>query len=100
MTSNSGMAFDGAMDLAESMDLPDGAFWAMAHDLAGLDCGCGFPPVTTKRPKRRAAVHAQLMEPRNAAKPHRCGTCAKEFATKGAKRQHRRDAHKTAQVVA
>lgn len=36
------MSFTDAMDLAEAMDLPDGAFWAMSHELAGLDYGDGF----------------------------------------------------------
>lgn len=36
------MSFHDAMDLAESMDLPDGAFWAMSHELAGLEYGDGF----------------------------------------------------------
>jgi hypothetical protein len=35
-------SFREAMDMAEAMDLPDGAFWAMAHDLAGLEYGDGF----------------------------------------------------------
>ncbi len=35
-------SFREAMDMADAMDLPEGAFWAMAHDLAGLDYGDGF----------------------------------------------------------
>lgn len=35
------MPFKDAMDLVPD-DLPDGAFWAMAHDIAGLEYGEGF----------------------------------------------------------
>jgi len=50
------MSFNDAMDLADTMDLPDGAFWAMAHDLADLEYGEGFdqlaggpPPANLRR---------------------------------------------------
>lgn len=35
-------SFREAMEMADAMDLPDGAYWAMAHDLAGLEYGEGF----------------------------------------------------------
>ena len=35
------MSFKDAMDLVPD-DLPDGAFWAMAHEIAGLEYGEGF----------------------------------------------------------
>ncbi len=35
------MSFRDAMDLVPD-DLPDGAFFAMAHEMAGLDYGDGF----------------------------------------------------------
>mgnify|MGYP000896332263 CR=1 FL=1 len=35
-------SFREAMEMADAMDLPDGAYWAMAHDLAGLEYGDGF----------------------------------------------------------
>ena len=31
-----------ALDDIESMDLPDGAYWAMAHDILGLEYGVVF----------------------------------------------------------
>lgn len=35
------LTFEQALELADD-DLPDGAYFAMAHDLAGLDYGDGF----------------------------------------------------------
>lgn len=35
------MSFKDAMDLVDD-DLPDGAFFAMAHEIAGLEYGDGF----------------------------------------------------------
>lgn len=35
------MSFKEACDLVDD-DLPDGAYWAMAHEMAGLDYGDGF----------------------------------------------------------
>lgn len=35
------MPFREAMDLVPD-DMPDGAYWAMAHEFAGLDYGDGF----------------------------------------------------------
>ncbi len=41
------MAFRDAMDLVPD-DLPDGAYWAMAHEIAGLDYGDGFNELATE----------------------------------------------------
>lgn len=35
------MSFKEAMDLVDD-DLPDGAYWAMCHEMAGLEYGDGF----------------------------------------------------------
>jgi hypothetical protein len=93
----SGMSFEDAMELAETMDLPDGAFWAMSHELAGLEYGDGFAllPRTQKpkSPKRLSKKRALMERPRSPETPHRCGTCGKDFASKGAKKRHRLDKH-------
>ena len=39
------MPFRDAMALVPD-DLPDGAYWAMAHEMAGLDYGDGFDELT------------------------------------------------------
>ena len=36
------MSFKDAMEICDDMDLPDGAYWAMAHEMAGLEYGDGF----------------------------------------------------------
>lgn len=91
------MSFDDAMQMAECMDLPDGAFWAMSHELAGLDYGDGFPVIAPKRRKapnsRRRAKSFMMQAPKPEGLPYRCGTCGKDFATKGARRNHRNDKH-------
>lgn len=69
------MRFRDAMDLVPD-DLPDGAYWAMAHEMAGLEYGDGFDELLAE-----------------VDKPFTCGNCGKRFATKGAKRQHRRAKH-------
>lgn len=67
------MSFRDAMDIAEAMDLPEGAFWAISHELAGLDYGDGFaeleprragPPSYTVSKKLRACIeqHGELRQ--------------------------------------
>lgn len=36
------MSFKDACALCDDLDLPDGAYWAMAHEMAGLEYGDGF----------------------------------------------------------
>jgi len=76
------LSFDDAMWLADSMDLPDGAFWAMAHELAGIEYGAGFDLL---------AEQSLGTEPEE--KRHICAVCGKAFSTRGGQRQHRRDRH-------
>jgi hypothetical protein len=63
------MAFSDAMALVPD-DLPDGAFFAMAHELAGLEYGDGFAELagdggasglskSAKRRRRRKAAKQQ-----------------------------------------
>jgi hypothetical protein len=69
----------------------------MSHELAGLDYGDGFPSFNPKpRPRpssRRRAKVAMMQAPKPEGLPYRCGTCGKDFATKGARRNHRNDMH-------
>lgn len=78
------MTFRDAMELADAMDLPDGAFWAMSHELAGLEYGDGFDELMAgevDRPDEEKRFSCQVEG------------CGKRFATKAAKRAHRRDRH-------
>lgn len=45
------MSFEDAMDLVPD-DLPDGAFFAMAHEMAGLEYGAGFDEIDPTKPKK------------------------------------------------
>ncbi len=71
------MSFQDAMDLL-SDDMPDGAFWAMAHDMAGLDYGEGFDQI------------AEALDP---PKPFSCHYCAKRFASERALGDHQKGKH-------
>ena len=42
------MSFKDACDIADAMDLPDGAYWAIAHEMAGLEYGDGFDDFLTE----------------------------------------------------
>ena len=87
--------FKEALDMVPD-DLSDGAYWAMAHEIAGMDYGEGFAELAPRRRKQnsRRRDKSELMNrPKPAGLPFRCGTCGKDFATKGAKRTHRNRAH-------
>ncbi len=59
-------------------DMPDGAFWALAHEYAGLDYGDGFAELAheDRKPKTIACKH-----------------CKKRFAETRHMEQHVRDKH-------
>ena len=48
------ISFREAMEIADD-DLPDGAYWAMCHEIAGLDYGDGFAELAAedKRPIKK-----------------------------------------------
>ena len=54
-------------------DLPDGAFWAMAHDIAGADYGDTWGELKEKK--------------------HRCPVCHKAFGKEESMQQHQAAAH-------
>lgn len=45
------MPFKDAMALVDD-NLPDGAYWAMAHEMAGLDYGDGFDELASDEDER------------------------------------------------
>jgi hypothetical protein len=67
-------------------DLPDGAYWAMAHELAGADYGDVWGELD--------GTPTKLKEPRGEPKGSKCNVCNKPFKTKQSMRQHRAAAHK------
>lgn len=79
------MPFRDAMALADD-DLSDGAFWAMAHEIAGLEYGEGFSELVDDEP-----ATVRTYKPRSLP----CAKCGRKFRTAEAVSQHERDAHKT-----
>lgn len=64
-----------AMELVDD-DLPDGAYWAMAHQMAGADYGEAWGELDGDKPKRRKA------------QPTTCPICKKPFERNAFMRQH------------
>lgn len=97
------MRFQDAMDLVPD-DLPDGAFWAMAHEMAGLEYGEGFAELSDEpepsrkqkaerarplKPHKAQISHAlKSRNPDQAHKPWVCQTCKKRFRLEQAARDH------------
>ena len=63
-------------------DLPDGAFFAMAHEFAGAEYGEAWDEL-----EDGGADELSLPN-------YYCDQCPRVFHTKGARRQHKRDKHK------
>jgi hypothetical protein len=80
------MSFTDALGLVDD-DLPDGAYFAMAYDMAGLEYGNGFGDLS---------VNNMPLTGRGSGKKHRphvCEYCRKPFRTDRALGDHRRDVH-------
>lgn len=80
------MTFRDAMDLVDD-DLPDGAFWAMAHEIAGLDYGDGFDELAEED------LGVCKPEPKTIKCSHK--GCNRKFRTAAAVSDHLRDKHHT-----
>lgn len=65
-----------AMDLVDD-DLPDGAYWAMAHHIAGADYGEAWDELKDGKPRQ---PHRPL--------PTACPICKKPFERNAFMRQH------------
>ena len=65
------MPFADAIELVDD-DLPDGAYFALAHEIAGLDYGDGFDEIEPPRAKGYV----------------KCLTCGRKFGDEAAARQH------------
>lgn len=62
------MSFRDAVDLVPD-DLPDGAFWAMAHEMAGLEYGDGFEELLPEAQPRRKPKRRRKKKSRKAKRP-------------------------------
>jgi hypothetical protein len=98
------MSFKDAMNLVPD-DLPDGAFFAMAHEIAGLDYGDGFDELAVSKPTRKQRIdrstdNGEAVECNpmtfgpQAHKPWLCKTCNARFRLESAARQHWNEKHK------
>lgn len=72
------MRFQDALDVTPD-DLPDGAYFAMAHEIAGLEYGDGFDELAAERDIR--------------LKGFPCSMCGKRFHLIGSFKQHNAAKH-------
>lgn len=68
-------------------DLPDGAYWSIAHEIAGAEYGDAWDELPT------SPDHDPRTVERRISKPHACRWCPKRFKTEDALNQHARDSH-------
>jgi hypothetical protein len=68
-------------------DLPDGAYWAMAHEIAGAEYGDAWDELSGHPEHNPRAVEQRL------SKPHVCRWCQKRFKTSDGMSQHAKDIH-------
>lgn len=61
------MSFQDAMDMTPD-DLPDGAFFAMAHEIAGLEYGDGFAELAGAGPQEASARCPEFKMPKRITK--------------------------------
>jgi hypothetical protein len=78
------MSLQDACDLVPD-DLPDGAFWAMAHDIAGAEYGEAWGELTAR------PTHRSCLPPAEKNLP--CPACDRKFSSEDARRQHTEAAH-------
>lgn len=78
------MSFSDALAMVPD-DMPDGAAFAMAHEIAGLDYGDGFDELAEEESRQ---------EPFNSIQrrlPHKCPSCNRRFGSQMALFQHHQD---------
>lgn len=89
------MSFRDAMDLVPD-DLPDGAFFAMAHEMAGIEYGEGFSEMLDDE-NATATIPGVSLAPLPKGAPFSTKKwlcdCGKRFRTPRAALQHRNDKH-------
>lgn len=88
------MSFRDAMELVDD-DLPDGAFFAIAHEIAGLDYGDGFDELAEEElgealpgDVARVVVPRQMRPPGPMPRRVCCIVCRKKFPGSGSLDQH------------
>jgi hypothetical protein len=64
-------------------DMPDGAYWAMCHEMAGLDYGDGFDELAGE-----PGQHHETIADVRRRKPFKCLCCHRRFASKVGLEQH------------
>lgn len=80
------MSFEDACGLVDD-DMPDGAFFALAHEIAGIEYGDGFDELAAEdidRPRRRRNKKKRGVS---------CDQCHRGFRDSYSLYQHKRDKH-------
>jgi hypothetical protein len=70
-------------------DLSDGAYWAMAHEIAGAEFGDAWEELPSH------PAHKPFRQP--SIKQFKCRHCGKHFVSQDAADQHASDKHRDAQ---
>lgn len=88
------MSFKDALALTPD-DLPDGAYFAMAHEMAGLEYGDGFDEIAADVDEDGVYYVGDDVDLEVPPEPkvHRCKKCKRRFGSDQAARQHHRDVH-------
>jgi hypothetical protein len=80
------MSFQDACSLVDD-DMPDGAYFALAHEMAGMEYGDGFDELAEDD------FEPVVQQPQKPRGKFRCEICGRHLKTRNGRKQHRRDAH-------
>jgi hypothetical protein len=71
-------------------DLPDGAYWAIVHEIAGAEYGTVWDELEEE--PTYYDIDENVQTPKE--KKHQCSQCDKKFVSKSAKKKHLQDMRK------
>lgn len=86
------MNLSAAMEMVDD-DLPDGAFWAMVHELAGAEYGDAWDEVNEPPEHYESAPHAATTQKTSGNVPVKCYICGRTFKRRAHRKAHAKDVH-------
>lgn len=82
------MSMREAMDLVDD-DLPDGVYWGLVHEMAGLEYGDGFDELLDDDDREEVAAQEAIIDRQMIeATRFECPDCKRRFGSREARRQH------------